>query len=208
MVDEMTSQNNDAQATEGKAAVRRLFVQRVEDAGLLPAKGVTPAAHGAMMARLVDYLSYMSPDNLMTLAELVMGNAEGAKGTLCPSELVIKGFAKSLQPRPLAEHRIVTSWLACIEGPKAEMGGYLVELMRWLRRHGRKPLGYDVRQMQQLAAENQRAMFLIAGRIERGVATPEDHSFAQAYGDDLTRATEIVAAGRAARLAAEKGQAA
>ena len=203
----MTVEQDD-DAGSGKARVRECFVQRLTDAGLVRPKGMAEAAYPEMMTKLVDFLSYMGRENLMTLAELVIDHAEGQKRNVCPSEVVIRGLARGLQERPVTEARIVTSWLASIEGPQAELGGYLVELLRFLRAHGRPPMDYDKRKMREEAEANQRARNLISGRMERDSATREDRAFLLAYETDLRRAREIVAAGREKRTDGDKGQAA
>lgn len=192
----------------GKARVRECFVQRLTDAGLVRPKGMPEAGFAEMMAKLAEFLSYMGRENLITLAELVLDHAEGPKRNVCPSEVVIRGLARGLQERPVTEARIVTSWLASIEGPQAELGGYLVELLRFLRAHGRPPMVMDKRKIREDAEANQRAMNLIRGRIERESASPEDRAFLLAYEDDLRRGREIVSAGRDKRAQGDKGQAA
>jgi len=200
----MTDGHDDS-ATEGKAAVRLHFVQRLQDAGLGRPKGMTEASYAEMLKGLVDYLSYMHAENLMTLAELVLDNAGGAKRDQCPSELVIRQFAKGLQERPVSENRIMTSWLASVEGPSAQLAGHLVELFRFLRANGRPPLPYDKRQIAEQAADNQRTLHLIKGRRDRGATTPDDDRFAAAYAADLRAANDIVQAGAERRAAKHEG---
>ncbi|MBZ4690933.1 MAG: hypothetical protein JG765_2184 [Cereibacter sp.] len=192
---------------EGRALVREAFLQRLAGAGLVRPKGMGEAAHAEALSRLAGFLSYMGPDTLAVLAELVLDHAEGPRRNVWPSEAVIRGLARGLQERPLMEHPIVTSWLASIEGPKAELGGYLVELLRFLRRHPRPPMAMDRRKILEEAAENQRGRELMLGRVERGTATADDRAALAAYEEDLRQARDIVAAGRAKREAG-KGQAA
>nr|WP_258186527.1 hypothetical protein [Cereibacter changlensis] len=130
---------------------------------------------------------------------------DGARRNVWPSEAVIRGLTRGLRERPLMEDPIVTSWLALIERSKAELGGYLVELLRFLRRHPRPPMAMDRRKILEEAAENQRGRELMLGRDERGTATADDRAALAAYEEDLRPFRDIVAAGRAKRAAC-KGQ--
>lgn len=183
----------------GRAMVRRLLMDRAEAAGLVRAKGVSAAAHAAMLDRLCEYLGYMTPENLKTLAELVIDAGAGPSRTWWPAEVTVRGLAGGLQARPLGQHRIVASWLASVEGPVAEAGGWLVELYRFLQRHRRPPLAMDQRQLRDEAAANNRRMGLVRDRIERGAAPDEDRAWLAAYLRDAEAARAIVDGGRAVR---------
>jgi len=198
---------HDENATEGRAAVRLHFVQRLHDAGLTRSKGMTEAGYAEMMKQLVDFLSYMQVENLKTLAETVLDNAGGVKATQCPPEVLIRQWAKSLQDRPRSESRIFSSWLASIEGPPAQMAGHHVELMRHLRQNPRPPGPYDKIRIVEEARENRRMLKLIEERRSIGADTPDDQRFADAYAADLREANDIIQAG-AERRAAKEGTAA
>ncbi|MEH6774947.1 MAG: hypothetical protein V7668_13560 [Cereibacter changlensis] len=200
----MTEEQGGEDGKKRAALVRALLVQRLAEAGLVRPKGQSEAAHAEALTRLVAFLGYMAPENLTVLAELVLDHAEGPKRNVWPSEAVIRSLARGLQERPLMEHPIVTSWLASIEGPKAELGGYLVELLRFLRRHPRPPMAMDRRKILEEAAENQRGRELMLGRIERGTATADDRAWLARFDEDERLARDIVAAGRMKR----EGQAA
>ncbi len=186
-------------ADTGRTAVRRHLLARLDQAGLVRAKGVTAEAHDAALARLVDHLAYMTPDNLQTLAEVVMDHAGGPGRNQWPAEVVVRNMAHALQLPPIEQHRIVTSWLASIEGPNAEMGGTLVELYRFLVQHRRPPMAMDQRQIREQAAANQREHQLLRQRIERGAEQPTDRAWLAAYERDLRLARDIVANGQARR---------
>lgn len=197
----------DTDATD-RARVRRLLIDRVEAAGLVRARAVTAEAQKAMLNRLADHLAYMTGENLQTLAELLIDNPGLNPPQSWPSEVMIRQFARSLQVPPVRERRIVTSWLASVEGPVAEAGGYLVELYRFLLRHGRPPLDYDLRQVRETSAENNRRCVLIRDRIARDVATAEDRLWLEAYVRDQAETRRILDAGQARRAAKGEGVAA
>lgn len=193
-------------------AVRKLLIGRLNDAGLGRAKGQGEAALARSIEAMVDRLSYMTPDNLQTLADVVLDLAakRGAGFGIWPSEVVIYGLASGLQVRPFRMSRVVWSWLGSVEGPIAEGGGYLVELFRFLRRYQRPPLPGDMREIRERAQENNRQRGLIADRIKRDVIRPDDQAWMEAYLSDEREARGYVDQGRAGRVAGaqEEGEAA
>lgn len=188
-----------AAGRSGRALVRDLLVDRLAEAGLQRRKGVSAEAQDRMLERLCDHLSYMNPENLRTLAELVIDHADGPGRCVWPAEVLVRGMASALQARPVTQHRIVTSWLASVEGPVAEAGGYLAELYRFLLKHRRPPLAMDARQLREEAAENNRRRGIVLDRIARGAASPEDRAWLARLAEDLREAQAHVDAGRAAR---------
>ena len=114
----------------GRAQVRCLLIDRLTEAGLRRQPGVSVDAQAARVERIVAALAYMRPENLETLAALVLANAQGGYRDCWPPEVAIVNWGRSLQAPPLREERIVTSWLASIEGPQARAAGHLVELFR------------------------------------------------------------------------------
>lgn len=198
----MTAEQTTEAAGCGKAMVRELLIGPLVALGLGRGR-VSAADHEARMRLLAAQLAYMSAENLMTLFEVVRDNAPNG---VWPDVWVVQKWAAALQPRPAEQARVIGSWLSCIEGPKAEAGGYLVELYRFLVRVRRPPSEFDLRKLHDEAAENARQMELVEGRIERGTARDEDHRWRAQYREDQRAARAIVDAGRATREAAE-GQA-
>ena len=191
----------------GRAAVGRLLVGRIAAAGLARGRGVSAADHAARLRALCDRLAYMAPENLQTLAEVILDNAEGTPPAW-PSEALVMQWARALQVPPPRERRLVTSWLASRAGPEAEAGGYLVELYRFLLRHPRPPLPMDLRQLREQAAENNRTVTLIRDRIARDVVTAEDRDWLAAYVRDQGEAQALIEQGRLRRAAKGEGVAA
>lgn len=187
---------------DGREAVRVLLLQRLDDAGMLRAKGQSAEAHTAFRGRLVKHLSYMTAANLMTMAEVIMDHAAGPGRNQWPAEVVIWSLARDLQPRPPIRHKIVSSWFTSIEGPKAEMAGELVELYRFLCQVRRPPGPMDRIRIREEAADNARTRELVRSRIERGCASPEDHGWMERYAADQREAQQLVDQGRGKRGAA------
>ena len=104
-----------------------------------------------------------------------------------------------MQPRPFRLHRIVTSWLASVEGPVADAGGYLVQLFRFLRRHCRPPTAYDLTSIKQQAAEDNRRLAMISDRTARGAASQDDEAWHAAYLADEQQARGFVTHGNGTR---------
>lgn len=203
----MTEAQTTEDEAEGRAAVRHRLIHRLRDAGMVRPKGVAEAAHDAMLARLVDHLAYMSPAVLDVLADEVMAVASGAKRNEWPSEVTVRNMAQALQPRPFAQAPIVSSWLASVEGPMAEAGGYLVELFRFLRERRRPVLPHDLRQIKEQAGENARMRRVIEERRDCGRMSPDDGRWIEAYLTDAREAQAIVDAGRARRNNKQAGAA-
>ncbi|ULB12766.1 hypothetical protein ORIO_23680 (plasmid) [Cereibacter azotoformans] len=178
---------------EERARVKALVVDRLEQAGMVRRRGTAAAAHEAAMARLCEQLGYMGAENLMTLAEVLIDSA--ADG-VWPSEVLIRQFARAIEEPPPAERRLVSSWLASVEGPKAEAGGHLVELYRWLLKHPRPPLAMDLREIRDQAQNNARRCELIRDRIDREAASREDRDWLELYLRDRAQARALVDAGR------------
>lgn len=196
---------------EGRSAVRVLLVNRLRDAGLRPRKGVTEAMHSKQMDHLVEWLGYMAPDNLRTLAESILHHAAqpGPGQGIWPAEVLVRGWAEALQPKPFDEHPIIASWLRSREGPMADAGGYLVELLRWLRRHRRPLTPADMAVVRREASEMQGVLARVRERIAKGVPWADDHDTLSRYMADLHQARQFVQAGqdrRAAQDAATQGQ--
>lgn len=190
-------------AVEGKAAVRRLLIERLEAAGLQRPRGMAAAAFAQMQGHLCDRLSYMTAENLMTLAEALIESAQGGRW---PGEIVVRDFAKGLQPPPVAQSRLITSWLASVEGPKAVVRGDLVELYRHLMRHLRPPSDWDRRQIAEQVLQNTRRIQIIREKIAVDVATAEERDWLSRYLADRQAAEAVVEQGN--RKRAGEGQAA
>ena len=196
------------QEITGRDAVRLHFVQRLAGAGLRLAKDVTDAKHADTMRRLVEFLAYLSVPSLEALADQVMQSATGKSRDVWPSELVIRQMAEALERRPFEQAPIVTSWLASIEGPKAEAGGYLVQLFRHLRAHRRPILPYDLTTIRAQAGDDARRAAVIRDREKDGVAGEDDRRWLAEMADDRAQAQAIVDRGTAARAEKMKGEAA
>lgn len=186
---------------QGRDRVRALLWDRLAEAGLTRRKGEAADAFAAWQSRLTDRLAYMTPDNLMTLAEVLIPLGQGPARLVMPPEAVIRGFAHALQSPPAEQARIVTSWLASVEGPPALAEGYAVELFAHLARTGTPPMAYDMRAIRDRAADNLRRVALIEDRLARDAADAEDRAWLAHYRRTLARVQQIVADGAARRAA-------
>ena len=183
--------------------VMRLLWGRLDDAAMRRPKGQDVRKNGDMRARLTRRLAYLTDDNLRTLAEVLIEQGGGLQHDVLPGEAVILGFARGLQREPVTQRRIVTSWLASVEGPGAVAAGYEVALMRWLRTHGRPPLAYDMQQIKSTGVEQRRMVEVIEGRIARDQVTDPDRDWLTAYLADRAEVRRIVDEGAARRVATE-----
>lgn len=195
---------SEAQGKEvsGKALVRALLITRLNEAGLKPARGQTQTALDKSHEFLAERLAYMAPDRLRLLADLIMDEAikPGAAQFRWPSEVVVRAIAQTMQPAPLVEKRVINSWLASIEGPKAEAGGYLVTLFRWLKQHQRVVLPGDMTMTILPQAEEDRGRERrFRGYAAEDNASAEELRWLAAWDADLAAARGIIDAARAAR---------
>lgn len=191
----------------GRAMVRAGLIERLAQAGVACPAKLGLGGMAAMEARLLDRLAYLSPDNLATLAELILDHAVAQHGAVkrWPAEVLVLSWAEALQKRPFALSRIASSWLRSIEGPQAEAAGYLTELYRWLRNHGRPPLPYDLRDIRAKAVAHAREVEVIRGRMARDAASDLDRQWLAAYLRDAQDAADFVATGVAGRAARQDG---
>lgn len=203
----MTEESKSETATQGEAVdsgrglVRKVLIEPLCNAGLKRGKGQSERALAESLEHLIGQLDHMSAENLRTLADVVMDHAAapGVGFGIWPAEVLIVGWAKGMQPRPFRLHRIVTSWLASVEGPVADAGGYLVQLFRFLRRHCRPPTAYDLTSIKQQAAEDNRRLSMIADRTARGAASQDDQAWHAAYLADEQQARGFVTHGNGTR---------
>jgi hypothetical protein len=189
---------------EDRARVIALLIEPVRLAGVRRRKGLTVADHDVWLTRLCGLLGYMGAENLQTLADEVIKHAPG--GTW-PDEKLLMSWAHRMEKPPVTEDRIFGSWLASIEGPKAEAGGYLVELYLFLLKNRRVPGPIDDRDVRSEAVANARRVELTRDRIARDVASDEDRQWLQHYLADQQAARAIVEQG-AQRRADKEGRAA
>ncbi|MDO5621931.1 MAG: hypothetical protein Q4G24_10720 [Paracoccus sp. (in: a-proteobacteria)] len=177
---------------DGRAAVRVHLIARLDEAGLTRPGKITAGAFDKLRGRMVDALAYMAPENLMTLAEVLIDLSPDG---VWPGEVIWRTQSRAIQMPPPAQSRIVSSWLASVEGPRADAGGYLAELYRWLVAHRRPPLDWDMRQIRGQAEENRRRADLIRDRISRNVAVEDDRRWLSGYLSALAEARAIVVGG-------------
>lgn len=187
----------------GKDAVRELFMQRLDTAGLKrPKVCKTEADFEAMRRRLVEFLAYLSAPSIVTLADQVLMIADGKTRDQWPAEIYIRQMAEALERRPAEDAPIVKSWLASVEGPRALLAGHAVEMLRHLRKRLRPLMPHDRTLITQEAAENNRTRQLIAERQRHGIDRSEDRAWLSAYEADLREVHAIIE--HAARTREEK----
>lgn len=193
-------------ARAGRHAVRTLFWDRLDEAGVGRTKGLTLDQYADLRDRMVERLSYMAAPNLVTLAQLIIDAAQGPWRNKCPEEVVIWNQAKALQQPPLKEHPIWTSWVRSVEGPPALAGGYLVELADFVAKAFRAPGAYELTRIQEAAASNARrlhnARFITPGDAARA----DELAWAGWYTRRLEALTSVVQEGMAHRLAQTAAQ--
>lgn len=184
----------------GRVQVRDVLVEGLRTAGVKPAPKMTEAAHVEWCDKLVRRLAYMTRANLEVLADTCLTHA-ATHGQRWPAPVVVIGWAEALQPRPAVMAPIVASWLASVEGPRAEAGGYLVQLYRRLRAHPVPVMAYDLTRLREEAERDVRQLVLTRDRMAREVASDADRRWLEAYRRDEAEAMALVEAGNARRAA-------
>lgn len=189
-------------STSGKARVKALLIEPLDLAGLCRPRGVTQDTHRARLAQLAERLSYMTPDNLGTLRDVIQIHAASpGGGGAWPSPVVVEAWAQGLQPRPPRESDIIRSWLASVEGPPALAAGHHVQLFRFLRRRMLPPSDYDKRMIREQAERDRRHAAVCDERVRNGTARGDERDWLEAYARDDATVREIIAEGEARRVA-------
>jgi hypothetical protein len=193
---------------EGRARVADVFLQRVDDAGMVRPKAMTVAKFEELRKRLCGDFAYLSAESLVALADYTIDVGKGAFSHVWPPEAAIRAYGFSLEDRPILEHPIVTSWLASVEGPPAIAGGFEVELFRALRKTPVPVAAFRLREIREEAEANARRIELEQGRIDRGTATSEGRRWLEVYLRDRKLVRKIVEDGARRREAKQAGEAA
>lgn len=195
---------NAKSCAEARARVREVLIAPMLQLRL-PAKLVA-----ADYEKLVDHLSYLTPDALDGLAEYClicagggMRPVVGAKPPKAPAPAMIRAWAHALQSPPPRENVYVASLMRSALGDAAYNGGWHVELYRAALRNGPPPpSGYAQAQLRAKAEEGARSRARIRERIEAGNASEEDVRIMDSWSVHARHAADLVLEGRAARQAA------
>lgn len=197
----MSMDEADATALKGRAAVRALLIEPLQADGLVRPKGETLVQYHGFLDRLAEKLAYLPQPLLVTLREIVLNMARGALLNQWPSFASIWNTATRLMPPPDDARHIMVTWLASVEGPRAQAQGHLVELYGFLRRFGRPPSPHDMIDIRKRAADNASQRVRIQERIAAGRAWAGDEDWLARYTDAMAHCEALVAAGQAAREA-------
>ncbi len=176
---------------EGRKRVREWLAGPM--AGLPRARRTSAEAHAKAMERLVDKLSYLTPQNLDALGELVLRQAGAVKTAPCwPEASVVIAWAYAMQPPPPRESTYAVSIMRSVMGRRAREGGYAVELYRVARRLGPPPNRYVMSQLVQQADDNMRRRARVAEWIAAGAVKPEDRAWWDAWWHDAAEVDAIL----------------
>jgi hypothetical protein len=184
----------------GRARVRALLIDPLEDGGMVRPARVTVDAHKAFLAKVADEIGYLSDLGLTALADFLIRMA-GEK-QVWPALNVIKNQAWSLEPRPAHLSAVVTSVLMSRLGEEALRDGWHAELLLDMRKMRPVPKGDFVKgQLLQRAKDNQKNMRVIDDRAARGVARDGDDRWRAAYLRGQDEAKQIIQSGIEKRAA-------
>ena len=191
--DAQTGQMAGQMTATGRAAVQQHLLDPL--AGLARRRGVAASDHARDLARLVEYLSYMTPANLRGLCELILRHAPGAAGgksvPCWPDVALVRAWAMALQVPPPRQSDYAQSLIRSALGGQARDEGWVVELFQIARRLGPPPGKYLILKLREEAAANLRRRMLVRDRIERGAAGSEDQAWLAAWCADLAECDAI-----------------
>lgn len=192
-------QKGDVRA-EARERVQDYLIDRCEVAGMVRPRGMSVERHQSILKGFRKRFAYMDQENLITLAELIVEQGQGKAKNVWPCEATVVALANAIQRCPPEEHRLIASWFASVEGPKARERGCEVELFDYLVKHRRPPLGaYADRQINEQAQDNGRMVSAIRGRIDRGVASADDRAWLNHYLSQRDRVRAIIEQGEQKR---------
>jgi hypothetical protein len=176
----------------GKERVRHCLIDPLAARGMVRASGLTVAQHDAQMDGLAARLAYMTEENLIALSEVVEGNGAGKHRNRWPSEMMILQWAKRLQPPPPSDSHLVTTYLRSNAGRRARAEGWLVELYQYLKKFGRPPNDYAIRELKIEADTAMRRRARVEEAARFGGLDPEDGRWLEWWMGVEARATAIM----------------
>lgn len=179
---------------DGKARVRRCLIDPLMSKGMVRKRGHTIEDHEKLLASLEARLAYMVEEKLLALADVVETYARGPLKNTWPSEVSIMNWARLLQIPPASQSRLVRSYLQSEAGRAAKVGGYLVELFRYLKHWGAPPNTFSMEKIRAEAETNKGRRARIQREVDAGCASPSDLRWVQEYMDVRRLCLDIIKA--------------
>lgn len=171
---------------EMRARVDMLLMQPL--AGLARKRGISAEAHDKALARLRDWLSYMSDDNLRAMVDLIARHA--VKG-VWPEEGLVRAWAMTLQCPPPRDSAYAQSLIKSAMGRQAMAEGWAVELFQIAKKLGPPPGKYIITRLKQDADSNRHKRRVIRENIEAGRATLAEKEWLAIWHQDLAEIEAI-----------------
>ena len=140
----------------GERRVKDHLIEPLKRLGLAKPSSLTVAQFDAMVADLTGKLAYMSELNLQALAEQVANMPGGKERDRFPIAAKILGWAAEIQPPSDDASPLFRAVFAHALGQRALAEGWAPELLAELRRARVWPRDYDLRQVQDRAADARR----------------------------------------------------
>ena len=193
MAEALTREEAATQAP-GKARVRQILIEPLEQMGLRRPKGAKAGDHAERVERLVERLAYMSPPGLQALLAALERLAGGALGNEWPSDLVVLRVAWGIEPPPPALDRLFTSYLASAAGQRAwaESPQLAAELATHLATRRRPPLDHEWDGMRARASARRRELLMAARRETEGRASEADAQDLARWRREVTKLRALV----------------
>lgn len=163
----------------GKARVRAVLIEPLEQGGMKRPRGVTAQGHDAFLNKVATELRHMSEGALKGLREYLITVA-GEK-SVWPGLNFVLAKAWALEPKPPRNSDYAKSIVRSAMGRAAKAGGYLPELFSEARRLGPPSTKLQVAKLEQLAEDNRHQERVIEQRRARGIHRPEDNEWLAHY---------------------------
>jgi hypothetical protein len=164
----------------GESRVKEQLIEPLKRLGLAKPSSLTVAQFDAMVADLSGKLAYMSALNLQALTEQVANMPGGKERDRFPIAAKILGWAAEIQPPADDASPLFRAVFAHALGQRALAEGWAPELLGELRRARVWPRDYDLRLVQDRAAEARRRIARLDEQLRRGdVLSSQDQTFRQ-----------------------------
>ncbi|WP_157982297.1 hypothetical protein [Oceanicella sp. SM1341] len=171
----MTTDSADPKTETGKAAVRRIVIDRLNAAGFQRPTGCAVEAHRAELERVVGRLAYLEPGELEVLAEALLEMGEGKGGDRWPREVRIANQARAIRQPPPGFSGKVVRFMRCEVGRQALAEGWAGPLLTYLQKRPGVPSGdYVVGQLREQARDQRRRVQVIEERAAAGMRLASD----------------------------------
>lgn len=140
----------------GEGRVQELVISPLLKRGLTKPTTLTKVAFEEMLSEMRAMLAYMSAESLEVLREDISAHPCGPNKDRFPILNKILEMSRKVQPPKDTGSPLVRRVLKHVEGEKALLGGYAVELINDVKLHRRFPTAWGIKTVREAADDNVR----------------------------------------------------